>query len=88
MGFKHIYHAKLKEERKRRKWTQQETADRIGISRSYYSDIENGSAFPSSKTLFNINDVIPIFLIPNDADRVHFSEVSEGGAVHDPGKHR
>lgn len=71
MDFKAAYHMKLKEERQKRKWTQKETAKKIGISRSYYSDIENGRTLPSSKILFNINNVLPIFLTINDADSVH-----------------
>lgn len=70
MDFKVIYPVKLKEERRRRKWTQKEAAKKIGISRSYYSDIENGHTLPSSKILFSINKVMPIFLLINDADRV------------------
>ncbi len=70
MDFKAYYHLKLKEEREKRKWTQKEAAEKIGISRSYYSDIENGRTLPSSKILFNINNVLPIFLAINDADRL------------------
>jgi len=67
------YHARLKEERHKKKWTQKETAGKIGISRSYYSDIENGRTLPSSKILFNINNVLPIFLPINVADGLHES---------------
>lgn len=70
MDFKEIYPLKLKSERIRRKWTQKEVAEKSGISRSYYADIENGRTLPSSGVLFNINNVLPIFLIINDADRV------------------
>ncbi|MGX7593664.1 helix-turn-helix domain-containing protein [Planococcus plakortidis] len=70
MVCKEFYPLKLKEERQRRKWTQQAVSEKIGISRSYYSDIENGRTLPSSKTLFEINRVLPIFLFINDADRV------------------
>lgn len=62
------YHVNLKEERLKRKWTQKETANKIGISRSYYSDIENGRSLPSGKTLFKINNVLPIFLNINDVN--------------------
>lgn len=62
------YHINLREERSKRKWTQKETAKRIGISRSYYSDIENGRTLPSGKTLFKINDILPIFLAINDVN--------------------
>lgn len=70
MELKANYHLILKSERSKKKWTQKETAKKIGISRSYYSDIENGRTLPSSKTLFKINDVLPIFLTICDADRV------------------
>jgi len=69
MDIKAVYHMKLKRERTKRKWTQKETSEKIGISRSYYSDIENGRSFPSGKILLNINNVLPIFLVINDADR-------------------
>lgn len=55
--------------RKRNKWTQQECADKIGISRTYYSDIENGKSFPSFEVVIKINDLFPFFLLSNDADR-------------------
>ncbi|MER2057830.1 MAG: helix-turn-helix transcriptional regulator [Niallia sp.] len=62
------YHLILKSERKKSKKTQKEIAEIIGISRSYYNDIENGKTIPSGKMLFKINKVLPIFFIPNDAD--------------------
>lgn len=70
MNFKADYHKELKEERERRKWTQKEVSEKIGISRSYYSDIENGRTLPSSKILFNINNVLPIFSVIDDANNV------------------
>lgn len=70
MDFEKVYHLRLKEERLKKKWTQKEASAKIGISRSYYGDIENGRTLPSSKILFNINDVLPIFLALNDADSV------------------
>lgn len=70
MDIREAYPARIKEERKRKGWTQKEAAEKIGISRSYFSDIENGRTLPSGKILFNINDELPIFLTCNDADRV------------------
>ncbi|NWO14667.1 helix-turn-helix transcriptional regulator [Virgibacillus sp.] len=70
MLFKESFYIKLKEERQKRKWTQKEVSEKIGISRSYYSDIENGRTLPSSKILFKINSILPIFLAINDADRI------------------
>ncbi|WP_462421106.1 helix-turn-helix domain-containing protein [Salinicoccus sp. Marseille-QA3877] len=71
------YRRILRMKRKRLKLTQQEAADKIGISRSYLSDIENGKSLPSGKTLFAINEVIPIFLPFNDDNNIHFGEVKQ-----------
>jgi len=71
------YHVELKTERLKRKWTQKEAAKRIGISRSYYSDIENGRTLPSGKVFFNINNVLPIFLKINDVNTFQMSGLEE-----------
>lgn len=55
--------------RKRKKWTQQQCATKIGISRTYYSDIENGKALPSFEVILKINELFPFFLMINDAER-------------------
>lgn len=47
--------------RKRNKLTQQNCADKIGISRSYYSDIENKKSKPSFDTLEKMNKVFNFF---------------------------
>lgn len=70
MDIRAVYPLRIKEERKKRGWTQKEAAEKIGISRSYFSDIENGRTLPSGEILFNINDEFQIFLTNNDADRV------------------
>ncbi|EKU45048.1 MULTISPECIES: helix-turn-helix domain-containing protein [Staphylococcus] len=49
--------------------TQSEVAIKVGISRTYYTDIENGRSFPSGRTMLKINEVLPIFFIINDANR-------------------
>ena len=59
----------LKHQRLRQNKTQLEVSKSVGISRSYYSDIENGRSFPSGKVLLKINEVLPIFLIINDVKR-------------------
>lgn len=64
------YRIILKRKRTLLKLTQKEAAKKIGISRSYFSDIENGRTIPSGKILFAINEVIPIFLPFEDADRL------------------
>lgn len=63
-----IYCMQLKAERKKRKWTQHGVAEKIGISRSYYNDIENGRVLPSGRVLLKLNTVLPIFLILNDVN--------------------
>lgn len=55
------YGRKLKNKRKNMKLTQQQAANKIGISRSYYSDIENGRKIPNGKLIFSINNIIPLF---------------------------
>lgn len=71
------YHVRLKEKRVERKWMQEKAAKEIGISRSYYSDIENGRAIPSGKLLFIINEIFPIFLSVNDGDTFQLREVKD-----------
>ncbi|WMM11536.1 helix-turn-helix transcriptional regulator [Staphylococcus simulans] len=67
---KEIHYSNLvKKKRKELKMTQEEVARKVGISRSYLSDIENGKAFPSGRVLLKINNVIPIFLSVNDVNR-------------------
>lgn len=63
------YNILVKNKRKELKMTQEEVAHKVGISRSYFSDIENGKAFPSGRVLLRINNVLPIFLDVNDVDR-------------------
>lgn len=55
--------------RKNKKWTQEKTAKKLGISRSYYSEIETGVSLPSLILLIRINNEFPFFLLKNDADR-------------------
>lgn len=55
--------------RKNKKWTQIEAAEKLGISRSYYSEIETGTSLPSLSLVLKINNVFPFFLLINDADR-------------------
>lgn len=42
---------KMRQERKKRGWTQEEVAEQIGITKQSISAIENGEADPSYKTL-------------------------------------
>lgn len=70
------YRFLLKSKRKELNLTQYQVSEKIKISRSYYSDIENGRTFPSGKMMLRINEVLPIFLFNNDAKR-DFKEVTK-----------
>lgn len=70
------YRFLLKSKRKELNLTQYQVSEKIKISRSYYSDIENGRTFPSGKMMLRINEVLPIFLFINDAKR-DFNEVAK-----------
>lgn len=48
----------LIEKRLLKQLTQQQVADAVGISRSYYSDIENGNRSPSGKVAKAIADFL------------------------------
>lgn len=56
----------LKRQRIKRGWSKTYTANKIGISRSYYTDLENGKYFPSQKTILKIYRVFPFFITIND----------------------
>ena len=70
------YRFLLKSKRKELNLTQYQVSEKIKISRSYYSDIENGRTFPSGKMMLRINEVLPVFLFINDAKR-DFKEVTK-----------
>ena len=44
MGWRNMNHLILKQVREDFKFSQQEMADKLGVSRSYYSKLENGKA--------------------------------------------
>ncbi|HBY82654.1 helix-turn-helix transcriptional regulator [Staphylococcus sp.] len=69
------YRFLLKSKRKELNLTQYQVSEKIKISRSYYSDIENGRTFPSGKMMLRINEVLPIFLFINDAKRDFKEEI-------------
>ena len=71
------YHELLRQERTKRELTQEEVAKKVGISRSYYGDIETGRTLPSGRTFLKINDVLPIFLVINDVG----TKSCEGGVT-------
>lgn len=49
---------KLKDERKKQKLTQQELANKVGISRVHYTQIENNSKNPSLSVALSIKKVL------------------------------
>lgn len=61
-------HFLLKKKREKLQLTQKQVADKVKISRSYYSDIENGRTIPSVNVLLRLNSIMNIFLISNDVD--------------------
>ncbi len=44
-------------------------AAKIGISRSYYGDIETGRTIPSGKVFLKINEITSIFLLNDDVGK-------------------
>ncbi len=44
----------IKQQRKRKNWSQEELAEKIGVSRNTVSDIEKGQDFVGAKTLLNL----------------------------------
>lgn len=62
----------LKEARKKRNLTQEVASSLVGISRSYFSDIERGRYFPSVKLLIKLNNEFQFFyLTNNDGTTIH-----------------
>ncbi|WP_161878606.1 helix-turn-helix transcriptional regulator [Alkalibacterium sp. MB6] len=57
--------------------TQQEAAKRVGISRSYFADLESGRYYPSGRILIKMNDEFDIFiLLTDDGKTIHYKEVN------------
>lgn len=52
----------IKRKRNEKKLTQDELADKIGISRNYISDLENDRYIPSVRTLSKIANVLQMDL--------------------------
>lgn len=67
----------LKKARNKRNLTQEQASYLIGISRSYFSDIETGRYFPSLRLLNKLNHEFQLFyLIPNDGNAIQKQEIS------------
>jgi transcriptional regulator with XRE-family HTH domain len=64
----------IKNKRLEKKATQKEIAQKIGLSRNYLSDIENGRYMPSVETLIKIASILELDL--NFLKSTNISEVS------------
>lgn len=53
---------KIKKARCSKKLTQEDLANKVGISRTYLSDVENGRYMPSIETISNIAQILNIDL--------------------------
>lgn len=53
---------KIKKARCSKKLTQEDLANKVGISRTYLSDVENGRYMPSIETISNIAKILNIDL--------------------------
>lgn len=57
--------------------TQQEASKRVGISRSYFADLESGRYYPSGRILIKMNEEFDIFvLLKNDGKTIQYKEVN------------
>ena len=67
----------IKEKRLEQGFKQSDFACKIGMSRSYLSDIENDRYTPSVKLLFELNKELRLFIfITNDGNTIH---IQKGG---------
>lgn len=66
--------------RKELSLTQEEMAERLGISRSYYNQIENGTHTPSGRIALRLSNYYDIemskFFRQNSCETQHFKEVN------------
>jgi len=51
---------KLQAARKLKDLTQEQVADKVGISRTYYSQIENGERNPAATVIMDISKVLSV----------------------------
>jgi repressor LexA len=73
-----VYGRKLKELRKIEGWTQEEVANKIGVSKQTYSHYENENRTPSLKTIRSLANVYGV-----DLDHVFGDEVKEDKAIYE-----
>lgn len=57
-----IFSERIKEERKRRKLTQEDIAEQLGITRSAYTLYETGKTQPSLETAVKLADIFQVSL--------------------------
>ena len=60
MNIKKQIGSKLKKNRVKAKFTQQQVADKVGISLKYLDRIEKGEANPSMTIIYNIAEVLDV----------------------------
>jgi len=57
--------------------TQNEASKLVGISRSYFADLESGRYLPSGRVMLKLDEVFNIFyLMNNDGKTIHCKEVN------------
>ena len=60
MGIKSVFGANLKYYRKKRRFSQEQLAEKAGISARHLSFIENGAAFVSAELLEKLTDILKV----------------------------
>lgn len=60
MSFCGVLSRELYRKRKARRWTQQDVADKVGISVRWYQQLEKGSHMPSALTMMRLILVLDI----------------------------
>lgn len=78
-----LLQTKLKNTRNKLKLSHKEVAERVGISRCFYTQIENGTRKPSLEIALKISDVLgiavnDIFFIKDDATSNTIATGTEG----------
>lgn len=57
--------------------TQNEASKLVGISRSYFADLESGRYLPSGRVMLKLDEAFNIFyLLKNDGKTIHDKEVN------------
>lgn len=64
----------IQNQRKRKKYTQEQVAEAIGVSEKHYSTIESGKYLPSLQTFFNLLNVLELDLETFSDNRIQQRE--------------